>query len=193
MAARDAAMLIEVTRRRFTAEEFWRMAEAGLFREQPRVELIDGEIVDMTPIGPRHAFCVGFLIDWLVPRLAGRALLLPQLSLRLGARTECQPDLVLVRPPLAAYRDANAVPRDVLLLVEVSDTSPGYDQQIKVPLYAEAGIPEFWIVDLVNEVVQVRREPAGNRYRAVEQCGRGRTVAPAPFPDLALSIDALLG
>jgi Uma2 family endonuclease len=192
MAARDAGMLIEVTRRRFTVEEFWRMAEAGLFLEQPRVELIDGEIVDMTPVGPRHAFCVGFLIDWLVPRLAGRALLLPQLSLRLGARTECQPDLVLVRPPLTAYRNANAAPQDVLVLVEVSDTSPGYDQQIKVPLYAEAGIPEFWIVDLVNEV-QVHREPAGNRYRAVDQVGRDGTIAPAAFPDLVLSVDALLG
>jgi Uma2 family endonuclease len=186
-------MLIDVARRRFTADEFWRMAEAGLFRERPRVELIDGVVIEMTPIGPRHAFCVGFLIDWLVPRLAGRALLLPRLSHRLGARTECQPDLVLVRPPLAAYRDANAAPGDVLLLVEVSDTSLGYDQQIRAPLYAEAGIPEFWIVDLVNEVVQVQRKPAGNRYRAAEQVGRGGTVAPAAFPDLALSVDALLG
>ena len=73
MAARDAAMLIDVARRRFTVEEFWRMAEAGLFLEQPRVELIDGEIIEMTPIGPRHGLCVGFLVEWLVPRLAGRA------------------------------------------------------------------------------------------------------------------------
>jgi Uma2 family endonuclease len=193
MTARDAAMLIEVTRRRFTADEFWRMAEAGLFLERPRVELIDGEIVDMTPLGRRHALCVGFLTEWLVPRLAGRALLLPQLSLRVGPRTECQPDLVLVRPPRAAYGDANPTPGDVLLLVEVADTSLGYDQQIKVPLYAAAGIRELWIVDLVNEVVQVHRDPAGNRYRAVEQVGRGGTVAPAAFPDLALSVDALLG
>jgi Uma2 family endonuclease len=193
MAARDAAMLIDVARRRFTVDEFWRMAEAGLFREQPRVELVDGEIIDMTPIGRRHALCVGFLVEWLAPRLTGRALLLPQVSLRLGSRTECQPDLVLVRPPRAAYRDANPTPRDVLLLVEVADTSLGYDQQIKLPLDAEAGIPEVWIIDLVNEVVHVHRDPAGDRYHAVAQVDRGGTVAPAALPDLALSIDALLG
>jgi Uma2 family endonuclease len=80
-----------------------------------------------------------------------------------------------------------------LLLVEVADTSLGYDQQIKVPLYAEAGIAEVWIIDLVNEVVQVHREPAGDRYRAVAQAGRGGTIGPAALPDLALSVDALLG
>jgi Uma2 family endonuclease len=81
----------------------------------------------------------------------------------------------------------------VLLLVEVSDTSLGYDQEIKVPLYAEAGIPDVWVVDLVNEAVNVHREPAGEGYRVVQQVGRGGTIAPAASPDLALSVAALLG
>jgi Uma2 family endonuclease len=193
MAARDAAMLIDVARRRFTVDEFGRMAEAGLFLEQPRVELVDGEVIQMTPIGPRHAHCVTFLVEWLVPRLSGRALLFPQVSIHLGPRTECQPDLVLVRPPLAAYRERTPAPGDVFLLVEVADTSLGYDQQIKVPLYAEAGIPEVWIIELVNEVVHVHREPAADRYGAVAQAGRGGVIAPAALPDLALSVDDLLG
>jgi Uma2 family endonuclease len=186
-------MPIEVARRRFTVDEFSRMAEAGLFLEQPRVELVDGEVIQMTPIGPRHARCVTFLVEWLVSRLTGRALLFPQVSIHLGPRTECQPDLLLVRPPLASYTDRTPAPRDVLLLVEVSDTSLGYDQEIKIPLYAEAGVPEAWVVDLADEVVHVHREPAGDRYRAVERVSRGGTVAPAAFPDLALSVDALLG
>jgi Uma2 family endonuclease len=193
MAARDAGMLIDVARRRFTADEFWRMAEAGLFRERPRVELIDGEVIEMTPIGPRHGLCVAFLVEWLVPRLSGRALLFPQVSIRLNPRTECQPDLLVARLPRAAYRERTPAPGDVLLLVEVADTSLGYDQQIKVPLYAEAGIPELWIVDLVNEAVHVHREPAGVHYRAIERIGRGGSVAPAALPDLALAVDALLG
>jgi Uma2 family endonuclease len=193
MAARDAAMPIEVARRRFTVDEFSRMAEAGLFLEQPRVELVDGEVIQMTPIGPRHGLCVAALVEWLVPRLGGRAVVFPQVSIRLGPRTECQPDLLVARLPRAAYRDRTPGPGDVLLLVEVSDTSLGYDQEIKVPLYAEAGIPDVWVVDLVNEAVNVHREPAGEGYRVVQQVGRGGTIAPAASPDLALSVDALLG
>jgi len=192
MASEETAMQLEVVRRRFTVDEFWRMAEAGLFREQ-RVELVDGEVVDMTPIGPRHALCVGFLTEWFAPRLAGRALLLPQVSLRLGPRTECQPDLLLVRPPRAAYREASPGPSDVLLLVEVSDTSRAYDRQVKLPIYAGAGVPEVWIVDVVSETVEMHREPAGDRYREVQRVARGGTVTPAVFPDLALPIDDLLG
>ena len=193
MAAGETAMLVDVVRRRFTVEEFWRMAEAGLFLERPRVELVDGEIIDMTPIGRRHALCVAFLNEWLVSRLAGRALLLPQVSLRLGPRTECQPDLLLVRASRAAYRDASPAPRDVLLLVEVSDTSLAYDRQVKLPIYAGAGVPEVWIVDVVSETVETHREPARDRYREVQRLARGASVAPAAFPDLALPVDELFG
>ncbi len=193
MAAEEAGMLVDVARRRFTVEEFWRMAEAGLFLERPRVELVDGEIVDMAPIGPRHALCVSVLSEWFVPRLAGRALLFPQLSLRLGPRTECQPDLVLVRPPRAAYRGANPAPSDALLLVEVADTSRAYDRQVKAPMYAAADVPEVWIVDVVSETVEVYREPASDRYREVRRVGRGGSAAPAAFPDLALPVDELFG
>jgi Uma2 family endonuclease len=193
MAVEEAAMLVDVVRRRFTVEEFWRMAEAGLFLDRPRVELVDGEILDMTPIGPRHAVCVSFLSEWFVRRLAGRALLFPQLSLRIDPRTECQPDLVLVRPPRAAYRDANPAPSDVLLLVEVSDTSRAYDRQVKLPIYAGAGVPEVWIVDVVTEIVETHREPVGDRYREVQRLARGASVAPGAFPDLALPVDELFG
>jgi len=193
MTAEETAMLVDVARRRFTVDEFWRMAEAGLFLDRPRVELVDGEIIDMTPIGRRHALCVGFLTEWFAPRLAGRALLLPQMSLRLGPRTECQPDLVLVRPPRAAYREANPAPSDVLLLVEVSDTSRGYDRQVKLPIYAGAGVPEVWIVDVVTEMVETHREPVRDRYREVQRLARGASVAPAAFSDLALPVDELFG
>jgi Uma2 family endonuclease len=186
-------MQVELAKHRFTVEEFYRMAEAGLFLAEPRVELVDGEIVHMTPIGRRHALCVGFLAEWLAPRLSGRALLLPQASIRFGPRTEYQPDLLLVRPPRAAYRDADPAPGDVLLLIEVSDASLAYDRQVKLPAYAAAGIAEFWIVDLVNERVDTHRVPVGDRYRDLQRLARGDAVAPAAFPDLSLSVGELLG
>jgi len=186
-------MSVQVERYRFTVDEFRRMAESGLFLEQPRVELVDGEVIQMTPIGRRHALCVGFLTEWLAPRLAGRALLLPQVSIRLAPRTECPPDLLLVRPPRSAYRDADFRPGDVLLLVEVAETSLGYDREIKIPLYASAGIHEVWVVDLVSEAVEAYRGPAGERYADVQRVGRGGTLAPAAFPDLTVPIADLLG
>jgi Uma2 family endonuclease len=186
------AIQAEAQRRRFTREEYHRMAEAGILHEDDRVELIEGEIVQMTPIGRRHAACVAELTRLLVPAIGQRALLWPQNPITLPDDTEPQPDIVLLRPRPDRYLEDDAQPADVLLLVEVADTSQRYDRMVKLPLYARAGVPEVWIVDLPAEVIEIYRRPTPTSYAQVERAGRGAAVAPAAFPDIVLPVDAIL-
>jgi len=186
------AIQTEVRRRRFTREEYHRMADAGILHEDDRVELIEGEIVLMTPIGRRHAACVAELNRLLVPAVGNRALLWPQNPITLPNESEPQPDIVLLRPRADRYRQDDARPEDVLLLVEVADTSQRYDRTVKLPLYGAAGIPEVWIVDLAGEVIEVYRRPTPSDYSQVERVGRGGVVAPGAFPDIVLPVDTIL-
>lgn len=186
-------MAVELTRRLFDVDEYHRMAEVGILTDEDRVELIDGEIVQMTPIGAPHSRCVMFLNDAFVRRLEGRAIVSPQLSVRLHRRTEPQPDVMLLRPPLARYARTIPGPGDVLLIVEVADTSQYRDRVVKLPRYAAAAIPEVWIVDLAAGVIDVHREPAARGYRVSRQLGRGQEVAPTAFSDVALAVDDILG
>lgn len=156
-------MSVSVLRRRFTVDEYRRMAEAGIFSEGDRVELIEGEIVEMTPIGRRHFFCVTTLTHLLVNGVGDRALVSIQNSFRLSGRSEPEPDVaVLRRRP--DYRSVDVGPDDVVLLIEVADTSLEYDREVKLPVYAQAGIPGVWIVDLSGERVEVYRRPGRDGY-----------------------------
>lgn len=186
-------MAVALPRRRFTVDEYHRMAEAGILKDDERVELIDGEIVEMTPIGAPHARCVMYLNEVFVRRLEGRALVSPQNSLRLGRWQEPQPDLILLRPPLKRYAKHIAATGDALLVVEVADTSVYRDRVVKLPRYATAGVPEVWIVDLDVGVVEVYRDPAAEGYRDVRRAERGEEVAPAAFPDVVLEVADILG
>jgi Uma2 family endonuclease len=186
------AIQTEARLRRFTREEYHRMAEAGILHEDDRVELIEGEIVLMTPIGRRHAACVAELNRLLVPAVGQRALLWPQNPITLPNESEPQPDIVLLRPRADRYLQDDAHPEDVLLLVEVADTSQRYDRLVKLPLYGRAGVPEVWIVDLPGEVIEVYRRPTSSGYAEMEQIGRGGVVAPLAFPDIVLSVDTIL-
>ncbi len=151
--------MLEVARKRFTVQEFDRMGETGVLAEGDRVELIDGEIVQMNPIGTRHVACVA-RCDRLLARGAGdAAIVFVQSPIQLGAYSEPQPDLAVVQPRLDFYESARPTASDVLLLVEVADTTLGYDRGTKVPLYARAGVPEVWVVDLGGAQVYVYREP----------------------------------
>ena len=180
-------------RRRFSVDEYYRMAAAGILHEDDRVELLDGEIIDMAAIGSRHAMCVDFLAEWFIVRLAGRALVRVQNPVRLGPHSEPEPDLTLVRRRTDRYATAHPGPGDVLLLIEVSDTSLAYDRDVKVPRYAAAGIAEVWIVDLEAERVLVYRRPRADSYEHVATVRRSGTLSLAAFPDLALPVAELLG
>jgi Uma2 family endonuclease len=186
-------MTIPLTRHRFTADEYHQMAEAGVLRDDDRVELIEGEIVDLTPIGPRHGAVVDRLTHALVRRCGDRAIVRIQGSIRLGLHSEPQPDVVLLRPRPDYYETALPGPEHVLLLIEVGDASLAYDRGVKLRLYAHAGIPEVWVVDLETNRVEVHLEPARDGYRRSDTRGPGDRLAPAAFPGVSLSAVDIFG
>jgi hypothetical protein len=185
---RREPMAVEVAqaRRLFTREEYHRMGEVGILKPTDRVELIRGEIVNMSPIGPRHAAFVNNLNQLLVTRLAGRAIVSVQNPVVLADDTEPQPDLAILRRRPLPYKDAEPVTADVLLLIEVAESSLAYDRSTKLRLYAEAGIPEYWVVDTVAESVEVYRAPGVGGYRDASRVAA--TVASLAFPDVALAL-----
>jgi Uma2 family endonuclease len=174
-------------------EEYEQMGRAGILGEDDRVELIDGEIVEMTPIGRRHASCVARLTQHFAAlALEGAAVIWVQNPVRLGKRSELQPDFVLLRPRPDLYASVDPAPADVLLLVEVADASIERDRRVKVPLYARAGIPEVWLVDLNQETVTAYRDPRRGGYHTARVVRRGDKLAPSAFPDCALAVADLL-
>jgi Uma2 family endonuclease len=182
-----SAMPPDATKRLFTTDEFRRMAEAGIFGENDRVELIGGEIIALTPIGPRHANCVRRLIALLAARVGTSAIVDAQNPVVLDDYSEPQPDVVLLKPQSDFYKHSHPGPRDVLLVIEVADSSADYDRAIKVPQYARAGIPEVWVVDLPQQVVEVYRQPCGHQY------GEHVAVGPADRLRLPIGSDQSLG
>ncbi len=187
-------MAVELRRRRFSVDEYQRMAETGILDEDERVELIEGEIVEMSPIGPPHASVVARIVSLLVSRLGVRAIVWPQNSLVLPKQmSQLQPDIALLRPRADYYRSANPEPRDVLLLIEVMDSSVFRDRRVKLPIYARAGLAEVWLVDVGADTVDTCRRPTRGEYRDLRVAGRGDMVTPLEFPDLTLPVSSLLG
>ena len=183
------AVDVEPVRRRFTIEEYERMAATGIIAQDDRVELIDGEIVEMGPIGDPHMAVVVNLTHLLVNAVGNQALVRVQGPVRVPPRSMPQPDLVVVRP--RSYMRAGATPADALLVIEVSDTTLRYDRTVKLRLYARAGIPEYWIVDVNTETVEIFRSPSRERYTDRQVLARGAHIAPLAVPDRAFSIDAI--
>jgi hypothetical protein len=189
----EGGMAVLLLRRRFTVDEYHRMAEAGILAEDDRVELIEGEIVEMSPIGSRHAACVKRMTSLFYRQVGQKAIVSVQDSIRLTGHSEPQPDLALLKPRPDFYAKAHPGPEDVLLVVEVAETSPDYDRTVKVPLYARSGVPEVWLVDLAGEGVEVYRQPSPQGYREVRQARRGQRLTPEAFPDVELAVDDVLG
>ncbi len=156
-----------VPRHRLTLDEYHRLGEAGILGEDDRVELLDGQLVDMSPIGPRHALAVDALTELLVVALAGRAAVRVQNPVEIGRGTEPNPDIAVVRRPWNGYPRAHPRPEDVFLLVEVADTSLATDRGAKLELYARAGIREIWIVDLTTDGVLVYSNPSEAAYASL--------------------------
>lgn len=181
-----------LTKRRFTADEYGRMVAAGILREGDRVELIDGQVLVMHSIGPRHNACVSRTNRALVLGAGEEAIVLPQGSVRLDLYYEPQPDLVLLRPRADFYASRHAAPSDILLVIEIADTSLEYDRDVKAPVYAAAGIPEYWLADLNANVVWRYSSPERGVYRVVDECRRGQSLAPQLLQSCAIAVDALL-
>ena len=174
-----------------TVDEFARMSQGGVFAEHARVELIDGEIREMTPIGPLHAVVVSLLAEQLVTRLTGKAYVSIQNPVRLDRHNEPQPDAAVARRRLDSYAARHPGADDVLLVIEVGDSSLRYDRVVKVPRYGKAGIPETWLVDPAAETVAVHTGPGRDGYAHRQVRRRGDAITATAVPALTVQVDAL--
>jgi Uma2 family endonuclease len=181
------AVEVAAARRRFTRKEYYRMVEVGILREDDRVELIRGEIVEMSPPGRHHRAFVNNLNRLLSRRLPEHTVVSVQNPLPLSEDTEPQPDLAVLRTRDVSFKDREAWAEDALLVIEVADSSLAYDRSTKRRLYAEAGIPEYWVVDCTAETIEVHRGPSPDGYREVRLVTGAATLSPQAFPDVSLS------
>ena len=168
------------------------MAETGVLRPDARVELLNGEIIDMSPIGPFHGSITKYLNQIFTTAARGRWIMAVQDPVRLDDHSEPQPDLMLLKPVADFYRKRHPGPGDVFLLIEVSDTSLATDQEEKLPAYGRAGIKEVWIVNLAEQTIEVYREPHFTGYGSKTILRAGDIAAPQAFPDLAVNVAELL-
>ena len=181
-----------VRTRHIDVDEYYRMAEVGILRPDERVELLNGRIVQMPPISPRHAYVVSSLHEALLTALCGRAVVSCRAPVRLNRISEPEPDVRIVVGPHERYAHAHPNPRDALLLVEVSDSTLAHDKGEKLEAYARASVLEYWVVDLVHERVDVYADPEGERYDAHRIVGRGEFIAPQAFPNDSIAVDDIL-
>jgi Uma2 family endonuclease len=186
-------MRMEPTKKLFSVDEYYRMAEAGILTSDDRVELIDGEIIHMSPIGLRHAAVVDRAATLCILALAGRANVRVQNPIRLDSFNEPQPDISLLAPRTDFYITHHPGPEEVLLAIEIADTSLQYDRDSKIPIYASRGIRESWLVNLVEDVVLVFRDASPDRYQLSLTFHRGDSLSPLAFPDFTFTVDEILG
>jgi Uma2 family endonuclease len=186
-------MSVEVSPRPFTVDEYHRIADAGVFRADDRVELLDGKIMMMSPIGWRHAACVDRM-NRLLNRLVGdQAIVRVQSPVRLAENSEPQPDIALLKPRDDFYVRGHPTPNDVLLIIEISESSLHYDRHEKLPEYAKAAIPEVWLVDLMGDSVLTFCEPLVGTYQKAGQAVRGMELTIRALSNLKVFTDAVLG
>ena len=190
-------MEVEGARRLFTVQEYHRMAEAGVLHEDDRVELIHGEIIQMSPIGNYHAAIVSRITMLLAPRLVPQAIINVQNPVKMGDHSEPEPDITVLPFRDDYYAETGVTPKDVLLLIEVSDSTGRrsalcIDRNVKLPLYATAGIPEVWIVDVNRQRLEVYRQPDEDRYQSVDTLVREDTVTATQF-SLSVLVRELIG
>ncbi len=186
-------MTVHLKRHLFTVEDYHRMADAGVLTEDDRVELLNGEILEMPPISSYHASCVKRLSKLFNSRLGRRAIVSIQDPILVDDLSEPEPDVALLRPQEDYYAEAHPAPEDVLLLVEVAYTALPFDRDTKLPIYARSGIAETWLVDLNEECIYVYANPAPQGYREMRTYWRGDVLAADAFPDVTFLVDEILG
>ncbi len=180
------------SRQPITVEEYYTRAQIGLIDPDARVELIEGEVIDMAPLGNRHGYAVDLLTARLCALADDEAIVRVQGALRLGDITEVQPDVTLLRMRTDRYRESQARGSDALLVVEVSDTTLRKDLHVKVPLYARYGVPEVWVVDLENDRIRFHRAPEGGRYRDVTSATQPGSASVPGLARAGIDLGALL-
>ncbi|WP_414622598.1 Uma2 family endonuclease [Calothrix sp. CCY 0018] len=186
-------MVVQLLRRKFTVEQFHKMAESGILNEDDRVELIRGEIIEMAAIGLKHAACRRRLNYFLSQKLGDKVIISIQNAVLRNEISETQPDVVLLKPREDFYASAHPQPKDVFLVIEVADITIKYDREVKIPLYAEESVIEVWLVDINDECIEVYQEPANGEYKKVQKFSRGESLIIQAFSDVNISVDEILG
>ena len=181
------------TRRRFTVAESYATTEAGILAHDERVELLDGDVILMASVLDWHAFVVDWLNENFVLSLQGRAQVRIQNPTRLNEYSEPEPDVMLLRRREDFYRSGHPAPADVLLLIEVSDSTLSFYRNQKLPRYARAGIPEVWIVNRPDRCIESYSDPSGDEYATVQRYDPGESIAPQTFPDIVLEVNRIIG
>lgn len=187
-------MAIQFARRRFTVEEYHKMGEVGILHEDDRVELIDGEIVELSPINRPHINCVDRLTRLFVRAVGDDVIVRGQSPVYLDEGNEPQPDLAILREPNESEvrMKHQGEPGNILLLIEVSESTVSTDRSRKVPRYARAGVPEVWIVNIPKKVVEVYVEPVDGKYTRIGRVGQGDTVTLTALPGVTLAVSDFL-
>ena len=186
-------MSVQYQKHHFNVEEYYRMAEVGLLSEDDRVELIEGEIIEMSPIGSTHGGTVNRSSTFLNRELAGIVIVSVQNPVRLDDFSEPQPDIALLKPRKDFYSKTHPTSEDVLVVIEVADTSLAYDRNIKLPLYARAGIPESWLIVPAKEVIEIHSQPKNGKYQKTQRLKRGKALVSPTIPSLSCKVEDLIG
>lgn len=186
-------MSVQLARKLFTTAEYHQMIETDVFKEGDRLELLEGELYEMSPIGSPHAAAVNRLTRFLILLLADAAIVSVQNPIELSEYSEPQPDLTLLKRRDDFYAQALPAAADVLVAIEVSDTTHEKDRNVKLPAYARAGIAEAWLIDLYNDRIEIHAQPYNGLYQEIRLVFRGQMAVSRSLPQFALSADDILG
>ncbi|MFM6108814.1 MAG: Uma2 family endonuclease [Sphaerospermopsis kisseleviana] len=184
-------MVVQLLRHQFTVKQFHKMAESGILSENDRVELIRGEMIDMSPIGTRHSGCVNRLVNLLIQLLGKKIVLSAQNPVELDEISEPQPDIALLKPRPDFYSNAHPQPEDIFLIIEVADTTVKYDRQVKIPLYAEANISEVWLIDVNQKIIEVYRHPHQGIYQDMQTLEKNQSLSIFAFPGVSINVSEI--
>lgn len=186
-------MSVQIEKWIFTVDEYHRMTESGILTEDDRVELIEGEIIKMSPIGKQHAACVNRLNAIINRRIGHLTIVSVQNPVRLNDYSEPEPDIALLKPRNDFYSQKFPCADDVLLIIEVADTSLDYDRNVKLPLYAESEIPEIWLVNLADDNIERYTQPVDGIYNHFRVLQRGEIMSPEILPELLVGVGEIIG
>jgi Uma2 family endonuclease len=189
----EVAMSVQLLRRKFTVEQYHKMAEAGILTQDDKVELIRGEVLEMQSVSTKHTTCVRRVSNLLSRHLGDKVLVSIHNPVELNSTSEVQPDVALLKPSEDFYETAHPQPRDVFLLVEVVDSTVKYDREVKIPVYAEDSITEVWLVDLEEEFIEVYRDPSAYGYQNIQKFTREQSLSTQTFRHVSFAVDEILG
>ena len=186
-------MSVQLQKHFFTVDEYYLMAQSGVFAQDDRIELIEGEVIEMSPIGKHHSGCVNRLNKLLNRDIGELVVVSVQNPISIDHFSEPQPDVALLKPRADFYSNSHPTPTDVLLAIEVAETSVDYDRGVKMALYARAGIPEAWLIVLARDLIEVHSQPKNGKYQKIQRLKRGKTIVSSSVAGLSVKVDDVLG